>query len=51
MVAGSYPGEFDELRAELHEYVDAHGKLLGRVPNDFYGDLKIYQVPPQSPPL
>ena len=46
MVAGSYPGEFDELRAELHEYVEGHGKLLGRVPNDFYGDLKIYEIPP-----
>jgi hypothetical protein len=44
MVAGSYPGEFDELREELHDYVDLHGTLLGQVPNDFYGDLKIYAV-------
>jgi 4-amino-4-deoxy-L-arabinose transferase-like glycosyltransferase len=46
MVAGSYPGEFDELREELHDYVDRHGTLLGQVPNDFYGDLKIYAVTP-----
>jgi 4-amino-4-deoxy-L-arabinose transferase-like glycosyltransferase len=49
MVAGSYPGEFDELRAELHDYVDAHGKLLGQVPNDFYGELKIYEVASPEP--
>jgi 4-amino-4-deoxy-L-arabinose transferase-like glycosyltransferase len=47
MVKGSYPGEWDALRAELHDYVDAHGKLLGEVPNDFYGDLKIYSVQPR----
>ncbi len=46
MVAGSYPGEFDELREELHDYVDLHGTLLGQVPNDFYGDLKVYAVEP-----
>jgi hypothetical protein len=46
MVNGTYPGEWDALRAELHEYVDLHGTLLGRVPNDFYGDLKIYAVTP-----
>lgn len=44
LIGGSYPGEFDQLRGELQDYVDAHGKLLGSVPNDFYGDLKIYEV-------
>jgi hypothetical protein len=44
MVKGTYPGEWDQLRTELHDYVDAHGTLLGGVSNEFYGDLKIYSV-------
>lgn len=45
LLHGSYSGEFDKLRAELQEFVDAYGRLLGAVPNELYGDLKIYEVP------
>jgi hypothetical protein len=46
MVHGSYPGEWDSLRAELSEYVAVHGRLLGEVPNGFYGEggLKVFEV-------
>jgi hypothetical protein len=44
MVNGSEPGQWDELRADLHDYAERHGKLLGTVPNRFYGDLKVYRV-------
>ena len=44
MVNGSYPGEWDKLRAELHDVAARRGKLLGTVDNDFYGTLQIYQL-------
>jgi 4-amino-4-deoxy-L-arabinose transferase-like glycosyltransferase len=44
MVHGSEPGEWDSLRCELSEYLEIHGRLLGSVPNSFYGDLKVYEV-------
>ena len=44
MMRGSHPGAWDQLRHELHDFVAHDGRLLGTVENDFYGDLKIYQI-------
>jgi 4-amino-4-deoxy-L-arabinose transferase-like glycosyltransferase len=51
MVQGSYAGEWDALRAELHEYADRHGRLLGNVRDPFYGDLAVYEVTHPDPGL
>lgn len=49
MVKGSYPGEWDRLRAELRDHVRGHGRLLGIVSNPFYGDIKVYATRETSP--
>lgn len=44
MTEGGSKGEWYPLKVELQSYISQHGKLLGEVSNDFYGDMKVYQL-------
>ncbi len=44
MAEGGSEGEWYPLKKELDAYLTQHGKLLGEVSNEFYGDMKIYQL-------
>ncbi len=40
---GAY-ADWKELREDANHYAEAHGKLVGKVSNSFYGDLLVYRI-------